>query len=224
MNSETVLANIGWFDVEQWRSAADLVQQTAKLLTDPTLASALSPTGLRVGDSVITSLAATKLTGDIAAARMQANVITAVNNSTGDIAAARMQANIIAAINNSSGGGDFSRFNTGNINNGIGSVTTASLTTSGSGNIGGALTVGGTLDHDGSTVGFYGVTPVSRQLVTSLTDNLRNAGTDDVIADYDPAAAYGDVASIIQGNIKQLARKVAQIEAANRTLGLTRNS
>jgi hypothetical protein len=81
--------------------------------------------------------------------------------------------------------------------------------------VAGELEVDGTLNHDGSTVGFYGVTPVARQSLTSLTDSTGGTANNTVAA----VSGTGDDATI-NNNFADLANKCNQILSALYDLGL----
>lgn len=208
--------------------AARFEQVLGALVTDATIATAFTQAGLQVGNLAITDLAGSKITGDIATAQMQTNVVAAANANGGDLATATMDGNVIAAINASSGGGDFGKFNTGNISTsgtaGVGNTTvtgtavvTSTLTAQGT------LTMSGALDHNGTTVGFYGTAPVAQQTVAQMTNNVASGGTANTIGGWTVPQAFGTVEQTILDNYYQLGEKVKQLETAVRTLGLTKN-
>ena len=88
----------------------------------------------------------------------------------------------------------------------LGSVNADSLTVSGGTNldaitgssisITGTVSVSGTLDHDGSKVGFFGVTPATRQIKTSSSVATINA--------YDVTGATGNALLALATNIDHL--------------------
>ena len=196
------------------RQMAEVVRQFAQ---NDVLMSALTPTGLQIGSAAITDVAATLLTGDIAAARMQTNLPTAFNATTGYSAAAittgdlptgRMQTNVIAAVNASTGGGDFAKFNTGAINNGGGAATV------------GALTSSGALTHSGSTLGVLGATPVTQRTAEAVTNGFTATGTPNTFTNYTPSGTYFTDQQAIYDAIANIARKVEQLTTGARSYGL----
>lgn len=184
-------------------------QQAAILAMDPTLVTALTPSGLQVGNVAISAVDAAKVSsGDLAAARMQTNVISAWNGAgtganaavltTGDVAQARMQTNAMAALNAGGGNVDAARIQT-NLPSAFNGTTGFSFT---------ALTTGN-LQHPGAgTLAFYGGTLRSQQTGpgATTTNNVTAGGTDNTIADWDDTAAYLTVAPTIRNNQYQTAR------------------
>lgn len=69
-----------------------------------------------------------------------------------------------------------------------GAATVASLTTSGTG----AVNIGGPLNHDGSTAGFFGTAPATKQAVTGALSTVLDAPAKAVLTSIIAAlTAYG---------------------------------
>jgi hypothetical protein len=69
-----------------------------------------------------------------------------------------------------------------------GAATVASLTTSGSG----AVNIGGPLNHDGASAGFFGTAPAAKQAVTGALSSVLDAPAKAVLTSIIAAlAAYG---------------------------------
>ena len=73
----------------------------------------------------------------------------------------------------------------------------------------------------GQKLGFFNATPVVQQTDgASLTNNIATGGTQDVITNYVDLTTYANDASIIRGNLNQLARKLKITVDALRSYGL----
>jgi hypothetical protein len=81
--------------------------------------------------------------------------------------------------------------------------------------VAGELAVDGALNHDGSTVGFYGVTPVTRQAVATRGDDT-GGSTSGALANVSGTGA--DAA--INNNFARLAATVNNLITALETTGL----
>jgi mannose/fructose/N-acetylgalactosamine-specific phosphotransferase system component IIC len=69
-----------------------------------------------------------------------------------------------------------------------GAITGASLTTTGAG----AVNIGGALNHDGSTAGFFGTAPATKQAVTGALSTVADAPAKAVLTSIIAAlVAYG---------------------------------
>lgn len=83
----------------------------------------------------------------------------------------------------------------------------------------GTNTLDGTIDHNGTTIGFFSATPVVQQTVGAVTNSVTSGGTDGTIADY-TIVDYATDGPAIKDNFYQLGRSVAQLATAVRNLGL----
>jgi hypothetical protein len=70
-------------------------------------------------------------------------------------------------------------------------------------------------------IGFFAVTPVVRQTVTALTNNVTSGGTSDQVDNWTDLTTYATDAAAIRNAVYQLARKVSQLEVALSNYGLT---
>ena len=86
---------------------------------------------------------------------------------------------------------------------------------------GGEVEIDGALNHDGTTVGFFGTAPAVQQVsAANLTNNVTAGGTDNVIADFTDLTTYANDAATIRNDIYQLARKLKQVNDGLRVYGL----
>lgn len=114
----------------------------------------------------------------------------------------------------------------------INRTVTAQHTWSNKQTFGGEIQVGGALNHDGTTVGFYGTTPATQAAaIADLTDNSGGTANDTLQAMPDPADAPASADALrddivanllppLRNNIADLGAKVDAITAALRTVGL----
>ena len=84
-----------------------------------------------------------------------------------------------------------------------------------------SIEIDGALNHDGSTVGFYGTTPVAQPAsAADLTNSVTAGGTNDTIDDWANLITYATDAAAIRNAVHQLARKLKQVNDGLRDLGL----
>lgn len=96
-----------------------------------------------------------------------------------------------------------------------GTPTVTSLETTGQ------LTIGAGLDHNGTTVGFFGAALATQQVSgANLTNNVTAGGTNDQIDNFTDLTTYANDAATIRNDIYQLARKLKQCNDALRLYGL----
>ena len=89
----------------------------------------------------------------------------------------------------------------------------------------GALEMDAALDHDGTTVGFYGTAPATQQFGgVSLTNNITSGGTTNQLDDWTDLTTYANSAAAIRNACYQLGRKLDLVTDALRTTGLLQNA
>ncbi len=124
----------------------------------------------------------------------------------------------IAAKYNSGGGGQYIAFN---LDAGGGGAPTERMRIDATGKltVTGEVEIDGALNHDGTTVGFYGTAPGTQSTIAALTDNTTGTANDTLEALTSGTVYATDVAAI-RNNFADLAAKINEFRTALRNVGL----
>lgn len=169
-----------------------------------------------VGASTLSSAATLSISGP---ANADTNA-TITNSHALYIESASLSPNVTSSwglsVNASTGAANnyAAQFMGGNV--GIGIASPAHLL-----DVNGNVHITGSLDQDGSTIGFFGTTPATQVVMgANLTNNVTSGGVNNTIANYTDLTVYANDAAAIRNNIYQLARSLKIIQDGLRTYGL----